>query len=152
MKGVEYKEKRAGATPARFFRLNSFVNMKLKLRKFKKNNLVWLGLLILMLIAGESASLAAPPDLLDAARKGDLKRVQKTLGSGTDINQPDKTGFTALHWTAMTNKKEVAEFLIQKGADINLREVQYKLSPLDVAQTRGFKDMAELLLKNGAKP
>ncbi len=43
-------------------------------------------------------------------------------------------------------------FLIQKGADIDLREFQYKLFPLDVAQARGFMDMAELLLKNGAKP
>jgi ankyrin repeat protein len=123
-----------------------------KLRKMKKINLVWFGLLILMIFAGESASLAAPPALLDAARKGDLKQIQKLLDSGVDVNQRDKTGFTALHWAAMANRKEVAELLIQKKADINAREFQFKLSPLGVAQSRGFKDMAELLIKNGAKP
>lgn len=112
---------------------------------------VWLGFLILMIFIGESTSLAAPPDLLDAARKGDLKRIQKLLDSGADVNQRDTTGFTALHWAAMTNKQEVAKFLIQKKADINAREFQYKLSPLDVARSRGFKDMVGLLIKNGAK-
>ena len=122
------------------------------MRIIMKINLGWLGLLVLMVVAGESASLAAPPELLDATRKGDLKRVQQLLDSGTDVNLQDKTGFTALHWAAMTNNKEVAKFLIQKKADINAREFQYKLSPLGIAQTRGFKDMAELLIKNGAKP
>ena len=105
-----------------------------------------------MTFAGESTVLAAPPGLLDAARKGDLKKVQQLVDSGADINQLDKTGFTALHWAAMANKKEVAEFLIQKGADINIRESKYQLSPLDIAQSRGFKDMVDFLLKNGAKP
>ena len=122
------------------------------MRKIKKINLVWLGLLILMIFAGESVSLAAPPALLDAARKGDLKQIQKLLDSGKDINQRDKTGFTALHWAAMTNKIEVAKFLIKKGADVNIRDSKMNMSPLDVAQAKGFKDMAELLLKSGAKP
>jgi hypothetical protein len=119
--------------------------------KNKRVKGVWFGFLVLMVFIGESTTLAAPPDLLDAARKGDLKRVQKLLDSGVDVNQRDKTGFTALHWAAMTNKQEVAKFLIQKKADINAREFQYKLSPLDVAKSRRFKDMAELLIKNGAK-
>ena len=122
------------------------------MRKIKKITLAGLALLILMTFAGESTVLAAPPGLLDAARKGDLKKVQQLVDSGADINQLDKTGFTALHWAAMANKKEVAEFLIQKGADINIRESKYQLSPLDIAQSRGFKDMVDFLLKNGAKP
>ena len=105
-----------------------------------------------MIFIGASTLWAAPPDLLDAARKGDLERVQKLLDSGADVNQRDTTGFTALHWTAMTNKQEVAKLLIRKGADINAREFEYKLSPLGVAQSRGFRDMAEFLIKNGAKP
>jgi len=111
------------------------------MRVIKKVDGVWVGFLILMIFIGESTSLAAPPDLLDTSRKGDLKRVQKLLDSGADINQRDNTGFTALHWAAMTNKQEVAKLMIQKKADNNAREFQYQLSPLDVAQSRGFKDM-----------
>jgi ankyrin repeat protein len=134
--------------PARFLYIQRRTR---KLRKIKKINLVWLGFLILMILAGESTSLAAPPDLLDAARKGDMKKVQKLLASGADINQRDKTGFTALHWAAMTNKIEVAQFLIKKGTDINIRDFKMNMSPLDVARAKGFNDMVELLLKNGAK-
>jgi len=122
------------------------------MRKIIKMNLAWLGLLILIMIAGESVALAAPPDLLDAARKGDLERVQQLLDSGADINQRDKTGFTALHWAAMANRKKVAVLLIQKGADINVREFKFNLTPLGVAQSRDFRDMEVLLLRNGAKP
>lgn len=121
------------------------------MRAIKTVSGVWLGFLVLMIFIGETTSLAAPPDLLDAARKGDLKRIQKLLDSGADINQRDNTGFTALHWAAMTNKQDVVKLLIQKKADINAREFQYQLSPLDVARSRGFKDMVELLIKNGAK-
>ena len=122
-----------------------------EMRRIKTGKGVWLGFLILIIFIGESTTLAAPPDLLDAARKGNLKRVQKLLDSGADVNQRDKTGFTALHWAAMTNKQEVAKLLIEKKADINAREFEYKLSPLDVAKSRRFTDMADLLIKNGAK-
>ena len=69
-----------------------------EMRRIKTVKRVWLGFLILMIFIGGSTSLAAPPDLLDAARKGDLKRIQKLLDSGADVNQRDTTGFTDLHW------------------------------------------------------
>jgi ankyrin repeat protein len=122
------------------------------MRKMKKPNLVGLGLLVLMILAGASTSLAELSGFLEASRKGDLKRVQQLVDSGTNVNELDKTGFTALHWAAMTNKIEVAKFLIKKGADVNIRDSKMFMSPLDVAHAKGFKDMAELLLKNGAKP
>ncbi len=121
------------------------------MRKIKSVHWAGFGFLVLIFFIGESISLAAPPDLLDAARKGDLKRVQKLLEAGADVNQRDNTGFTALHWAAMTNKLEVAKLLLRKKADINAREYQYQLTPLDVAKSRQFKDMVDFLIKNGAK-
>ena len=121
------------------------------MRQIKSVYWVGIALFILMVFIGESISLAAPPALLDAARKGDLKQVEKLLDAGADVNQLDNTGFTALHWAAMTNRQEVAKLLIRHKADINAREFQYELTPLDVAKSRKSSGMVDFLIKNGAK-
>jgi len=58
--------------------------------------------------------------LLTAVGQGEWGLVQMCLAQGADANTKDKYGFTALHIARMRGQKDIAELLLQKGADANL--------------------------------
>jgi len=58
-------------------------------------------------------------------------------------------GWGALHFCAWLNHTEMAQFLISKGANVDLQNM-WEQAPLHVATCRGKTDMVELLLKAGA--
>ena len=92
------------------------------------------------LLRGDSA-------LLDAAKKGNLSRVQKLLTTD-NINCRDSAGrnSTPLHLAAGYNNLEVAEFLLEQGADVNAQD-KGGLIPLHNASSYGHLDIAALLIK-----
>jgi tankyrase len=92
------------------------------------------------LLRGDSA-------ILDAAKKGNLSRVQK-LVSPENINCRDTAGrnSTPLHLAAGYNNLEVAEYLLEQGADVNAQD-KGGLIPLHNASSYGHLDIAALLIK-----
>ena len=58
--------------------------------------------------------------LLTAVAEGEWGRVRVYLAQGADANAKDKYGFTALHIARMRGHKDIAELLLQKGADPNV--------------------------------
>ena len=69
--------------------------------------------------------------------------MKQHLAAGTDVNV--KGGFadgTPLHYAAANGHKEIAELLIEKGADLNAKNV-VGMTPLHYATT---KEIADLLL------
>ncbi|XP_069467433.1 poly [ADP-ribose] polymerase tankyrase-2 isoform X2 [Ambystoma mexicanum] len=88
--------------------------------------------------------------LLDAAKKGCLVRVKK-LCSPENVNCRDTQGrhSTPLHLAAGYNNLEVAEHLIQNGADVNAQD-KGGLIPLHNAASYGHVDLAALLIKCNA--
>ncbi|XP_025835265.1 tankyrase [Agrilus planipennis] len=85
--------------------------------------------------------------LLDAAKKGNLARVQR-LVTPDNINCRDAQGrnSTPLHLAAGYNNVEVAEFLLDNGADVNAQD-KGGLIPLHNASSYGHLDIAALLIK-----
>ncbi|KAG8226948.1 hypothetical protein J437_LFUL004666 [Ladona fulva] len=85
--------------------------------------------------------------LLDAAKKGNLARVQR-LVTEDNINCRDAQGrnSTPLHLAAGYNNLEVAEFLLESGADVNAQD-KGGLIPLHNASSYGHLDIAALLIK-----
>ncbi|XP_076345953.1 tankyrase isoform X1 [Tachypleus tridentatus] len=85
--------------------------------------------------------------LLDAAKKGNLARVMK-LVTPQNINCRDSQGrnSTPLHLAAGYNNFEVAEFLLENGADVNAQD-KGGLIPLHNASSYGHSDIAALLIK-----
>ncbi|XP_076678154.1 tankyrase isoform X3 [Andrena cerasifolii] len=85
--------------------------------------------------------------LLDAAKKGNLTRVQR-LVTQDNINCRDAQGrnSTPLHLAAGYNNLEVAEFLLERGADVNAQD-KGGLIPLHNASSYGHLDIAALLIK-----
>ncbi|KAF4019086.1 hypothetical protein G4228_010527 [Cervus hanglu yarkandensis] len=88
--------------------------------------------------------------LLDAAKKGCLARVKK-LSSPDNVNCRDTQGrhSTPLHLAAGYNNLEVAEYLLQHGADVNAQD-KGGLIPLHNAASYGHVDVAALLIKYNA--
>lgn len=83
---------------------------------------------------------------MEAAEKGEMKRMEQLLGDGQDINQvcePSKS--SALYVASRTNNLRLAEFLLKKGADPAVMTDDL-VSPAWIAISRGFDEMVELLL------
>uniref|UniRef100_A0A8C5BYZ4 Poly [ADP-ribose] polymerase n=1 Tax=Gadus morhua TaxID=8049 RepID=A0A8C5BYZ4_GADMO len=88
--------------------------------------------------------------LLDAAKKGCLGRVRR-ICSPANVNCRDAQGrhSTPLHLAAGYNNMEVAEFLLQQGAEVNAQD-RGGLIPLHNAASYGHVDVAALLIKYDA--
>ena len=58
--------------------------------------------------------------LLDAAKEGNIEAVKQHLANGADVNAKDD-GWTPLHNAAGYSTKEMVELLISNGANVNAK-------------------------------
>jgi len=70
--------------------------------------------------------------LLEAASKGSLADVAKFLALGAKIEAASRDGWRALHLAVWDNRRDVVEFLLDRGARIDA-EGGYKYQPLHIA-------------------
>ena len=110
-------------------------------------------------VAEVSGNPEADRALLNAARgkisrnlgyEENIEAVKKTLADGADVNAKDDNGWTPLHWAAVIGHKEVSEYLITMGADVNAAETVSGMTPLHFAAAGDQKEIVELLLASGA--
>ena len=88
--------------------------------------------------------------VLDAVREDDAARLATMLRERPSlVRAADQHAKTALHWAAQLDRVEVAEILIQAGADLEARTA-WGASAFDWAATMGSTRVAELLLAKGA--
>src|SRR5262245_38447483 len=74
--------------------------------------------------------------LADAVKARDNVGVRFLLQQHVDVNAPQNTGMTALHWAAYHDDLATAEILIRAGA--NVRAVnRYGVTPLSSACENG---------------
>ena len=62
-----------------------------------------------------------------------------------DINAKNKSLSTPLSWAAFNGHKSVVEFLLEKGADFDVKNVNGK-KPSELAYDCGFYDVSDILL------
>ena len=67
-----------------------------------------------------------------------------------DLYKSESPLWTALHFAAANNKEDMVKLLLQKGADINVKERYLKWSPLHLATFNNHVNIVEFLLQNGA--
>lgn len=92
----------------------------------------------------------AAPKLGDAAGDGDLAAVEQLLEGGASVNGFDgELRVTPLHRAALANRAEVAERLIEHGADVNATATDGG-TPLHAAAFLGNKEVVAILLEHGA--
>jgi hypothetical protein len=86
-----------------------------------------------------------------AAERGEASQVKKLIASGVDLNERDKSGYTALVWAARNGNTQVAKALIEAGADMNARDCAANgWTPLIHAIHKNNNEMAHLLIEGGA--
>jgi hypothetical protein len=111
-----------------------------------------IALLVLILLSPPIASAQDQGEqLLAAARKGDIAAVRALLDKGVDINSKTRYGATALSYACDRGYLEVVTLLIERGADVNVKDTFYGATPIDWAAQNGHPDVARLLLDKGAK-
>ncbi len=91
---------------------------------------------------------AAKSQLMEAASKGEINTVKKLQSEGTNIDERDKNGATALMHAIWSRKPEVVKHLIETGADINAKD-NYG-TPLIYAVDYKEHELIKILLKKGA--
>jgi ankyrin repeat protein len=73
--------------------------------------------------------------LIDAARQGNVKEVERLLEAGADVNATNERGETVLMRAAEHGQTEACAFLIAKGADVNAK----------IEKTRGWAGWTALM-------
>ena len=108
------------------------------------------------------AASAANKDILDlilakgeysdtihlAACKGDLNGVKTWIERGADVNRKDEFGFSPLHWAVAVNSRDVTDYLLDKGANPNVKDDKYGIPPLMTARDAY---LSERLISKGAE-
>lgn len=88
--------------------------------------------------------------LLFAARHGRVENARLLLDAGADVNEAAPTGESALVIASFSDQGEVAEFLLERGADPNDLGAGY--AALHTAVVRGDLELVEALCAHGADP
>lgn len=101
--------------------------------------------------AATAPNAAANEELFDAVRAGDVARVTRALDKGADVNAKTRYGSTPLTAAADRENLEVAKLLIDRGADLNVKDTFYGIRPIDMALGKPTNALAILLLERGAK-
>jgi ankyrin repeat protein len=88
-----------------------------------------------------------------AAGSGNTAALSGLLKEGADINSKtkDKSGVTALIKACENGDLKTAQFLLEKGADVN-RISRYGYTPLMFAAKSGNEELVTFLLSKGARP
>ncbi|CAG2192383.1 ANKS6 [Mytilus edulis] len=92
------------------------------------------------------------PDIIDATKKGDLRKVRSILDldpSQLDACSPHD-GATSVMFAAMTGQLEIAQLLVERGCDINKQDTISGWTALMQATYHGKKSIAMFLLDKGA--
>ncbi len=86
-----------------------------------------------------------------AAREGNVQHIKTLLALGTDVNSRTFAGdqASALHRASAAGQVETVKFLIENGANVNIKNEASQL-PIHYAAENGHAEIVKILLGNGA--
>nr|prf alpha latrotoxin [Latrodectus tredecimguttatus] len=70
------------------------------------------------------------------------------LAKSTELNQPDKKGYTPIHVAADSGNAGIVNLLIQRGVSINSKTYHFLQTPLHLAAQRGFVTTFQRLMES----
>lgn len=112
--------------------------------------------LVTVVAAMQTAAPTKADQLQDAARKGDAAAVEKLLDEGVDVNTKFRYGATALFYACDHGHVDVVKVLLDKGADLTIKDTFYGFTPLMLAVSPAQKrkpehtEIAKLLIGKGS--
>ena len=90
-------------------------------------------------------------DLCHAAEADDVKMVERILSRGIAPNYSCRIfSKTPLHFAAFKNSTETAQLLLERGAEIEARDI-HNITPLHDAALNNSRETVQLLLEHGAE-
>ncbi len=105
----------------------------------------WLSCFVALLVWVNAPLVAAGP-LGNAAKTGDVEKINRLLDEGADANESGLA--TPLFYAIKNDHSDAARVLINRGADVNLASTWG--TPLHEAAKRGNAEAVALLLEKGA--
>ena len=110
-------------------------------------------IVLLLEQAGGRDILPGEESLLRAARLGNLDLTLRFIAEGENLDAKDpKNGYTALVWAILKRNDEIAEVLLQNGADANIAGHRGETALLIAARDKAPIETYTLLLSHGADP
>lgn len=91
-------------------------------------------------------------ELLLAAAEGDTEQTKRLLADSVEPSSRDRLGYTALHEAACFGQYEIADLLIQHGADVNAEITHGGATVLHAAVQRGREHRQFLKIRRGITP
>src|SRR5687767_10179860 len=89
-------------------------------------------------------------DIFDVCRKGDLKQLKRLYETDNSVIQAeDFKGFTPLIIAVYNNNIDVADFLLEKGARVDVQDGSGNTALMGVS-FRGYEELAAKLIEAGA--
>ncbi|KAK9290538.1 hypothetical protein L1049_008708 [Liquidambar formosana] len=85
-----------------------------------------------------------------AARKGEVRAIQRLLENGAAINGRDQHGWTALHRASFKGRIDAVRALIDKGIDVDAKD-EDGYTALHCAVESGHADVIELPSEKGSR-
>ncbi|KAL3687162.1 hypothetical protein R1sor_013471 [Riccia sorocarpa] len=90
-------------------------------------------------------------DIFTAAAYGDLEKLKRLVEvEGCSVSEPDANGYHALQWSALNNRADAAQYLLERGAHVDATDFTGQTA-LHWTAVRGSFQVAELLLEHGAR-
>ena len=84
--------------------------------------------------------------------KGGVSAIEALLAAGADVNDANDRGSTALHQAAYSNKPEIANILLARGAALDAESHGAGGTPLITALFWGHREVADLLGRHAVSP
>jgi hypothetical protein len=93
-------------------------------------------------------------ELAEAATKGDFEQVTKLVEADPSLAtaQDVEDGATALHIAVWNGHVKIVQWLLDRGADLSVRDGRHHGTPLNWAIFSGRNQIAQMLIARGAKP
>lgn len=95
--------------------------------------------------------IGATEPIVEAAKAGDMKTVKSILtADASKLNALDEEKYTPLHWACIRGHWDVAQFLIDQGADLNIQGGDGG-TPLNWAVHHDHAEIVRMMIGKGAK-
>ncbi len=131
-------------------KLDDLINNNNNVSAIKKKNKEAEEALILDAISRKDYSQL---NAVKATQYGVLDRLKELVESGQcDYNKPDNENVYLLHWAAINNRLDIAQYLISLGCNIDPIGGELESTPLNWAARSGHIQMVIFLMQNGANP
>jgi hypothetical protein len=111
------------------------------------------GTVTMGIIVGDIAFVENRNLLVQAVLNDDLGEVKVRVAMRARVNVRDKAydGMSPLHAAVQNGNLEIARFLLERGAKVNIRDYE-KRTPIMMLDEDASPEMVELLMSYGAKP